>query len=415
MRLTLATLVAAAAALHAGCAGEPAPLDDAEVALPATAPVKIILDTDMASDCDDAGALGMLHAFADNGEAQIVGVMVSTGGDYGAPAADVINTFYGRPDIPIGTTRRADFWIQKGTNPSQAYDYEVFNKHLAQNFPSSLRSGDDAPDAVQLYRQLLAQAADQSVVIVTLGPLINVEQLLRSPADSFSSLAGVDLIKKKVKSLVVTGGNNPSGTSSNFSKEDAEIYLSPLVQGRPGDATTSWPGRIVWVGNNTGSSVNTGYSTNALPSSVHPIRKAYELFFKANGGGPRRQSYDQAGVYIAVRGTSDGLFSLVETGYQTMASVSAGETRWSAVSADPLGLPAGRRDHAYSTRVATTTSVAAAFQALMDQPPASTEPPAGGLDPDALVLEAEAAAGQPAFAPFRVVASATEGGGAYID
>ena len=36
------------------------------------APVKVIFDTDMANDCDDAGALAVLHALADLGEVEIL-------------------------------------------------------------------------------------------------------------------------------------------------------------------------------------------------------------------------------------------------------------------------------------------------------------------------------------------------------
>ena len=43
---------------------------------PAGAPIRVILDTDMDSDCDDMGALAMLHALADSGEAQILAVMM---------------------------------------------------------------------------------------------------------------------------------------------------------------------------------------------------------------------------------------------------------------------------------------------------------------------------------------------------
>ena len=35
--------------------------------LHAAEPVKLILDTDMSGDCDDAGALALLHALADRG------------------------------------------------------------------------------------------------------------------------------------------------------------------------------------------------------------------------------------------------------------------------------------------------------------------------------------------------------------
>lgn len=47
-----------------------------EVAVP-KGPVSVILGTDMGPDVDDAGALAMLHAFADGGKARLLGVMSS--------------------------------------------------------------------------------------------------------------------------------------------------------------------------------------------------------------------------------------------------------------------------------------------------------------------------------------------------
>lgn len=41
-----------------------------------TSAVKIIFDTDMHTDCDDAGALAVLHALADNWECDILAVIV---------------------------------------------------------------------------------------------------------------------------------------------------------------------------------------------------------------------------------------------------------------------------------------------------------------------------------------------------
>ncbi|MCK9316355.1 MAG: nucleoside hydrolase, partial [Verrucomicrobia bacterium] len=41
------------------------------------APAKIIFDTDMAEDVDDVGALALLHALADAGEAEILACMIS--------------------------------------------------------------------------------------------------------------------------------------------------------------------------------------------------------------------------------------------------------------------------------------------------------------------------------------------------
>ena len=44
---------------------------------PLTPPAKIILDVDLAEDVDDAGALATLHALANLGEAEILGILIS--------------------------------------------------------------------------------------------------------------------------------------------------------------------------------------------------------------------------------------------------------------------------------------------------------------------------------------------------
>ena len=65
--------------------------------------LKIIFDTDMGSDCDDAGALALLHAYADMGNVEIIGCIYSSGViPFGAGIVEAINTYYGRPEIPIG-------------------------------------------------------------------------------------------------------------------------------------------------------------------------------------------------------------------------------------------------------------------------------------------------------------------------
>src|SRR5947209_8178268 len=65
-------------------------------------PVKVLFDTDMDSDCDDAGALAILHALADAGEAEVLATMVSSLHPYSVPCVAAINRYYGRPDLPIG-------------------------------------------------------------------------------------------------------------------------------------------------------------------------------------------------------------------------------------------------------------------------------------------------------------------------
>src|SRR5262245_32156249 len=88
-RLALLTASACLSALPAG----------------AQAPVRVIVDTDLASDVDDVGALALLHALADRGEAEILATMVSSRNRHSVACLSALNTWYGRRDLPIGVVR----------------------------------------------------------------------------------------------------------------------------------------------------------------------------------------------------------------------------------------------------------------------------------------------------------------------
>lgn len=68
------------------------------------APVPIIFDTDVGNDVDDVLALAVLHALQSRGECKILGVTITKPDELAGPFVDALNTFYGRPDIPIGFT-----------------------------------------------------------------------------------------------------------------------------------------------------------------------------------------------------------------------------------------------------------------------------------------------------------------------
>ena len=66
-------------------------------------PVRIIYETDFTFDVDDVGGLAMLHALADAGEAELIGVSYNEVHQDAVAAIDAVNTWYGRGTIPIGT------------------------------------------------------------------------------------------------------------------------------------------------------------------------------------------------------------------------------------------------------------------------------------------------------------------------
>ena len=66
-----------------------------------TDPLKIIFDTDLGGDCDDAGTLAMLHRLCDKGEAELLAVTHCYATPWNAGAIDAINRYYGR-EVPVG-------------------------------------------------------------------------------------------------------------------------------------------------------------------------------------------------------------------------------------------------------------------------------------------------------------------------
>ncbi|GHU61146.1 hypothetical protein FACS1894123_00060 [Bacteroidia bacterium] len=167
-------------------------------------PVSVIFDTDMGPDIDDVGALTILHAMADSGEVRILATLASNQHEYSVPCIDLINTYYGRPDLPVGAPL---------TVPNQgAWPVKNWTETFTAHFPHRMKATADAPDAVQVYRRILAGEPDTSVVVVTVGFLTNLAALLQSPPDQYSPLNGKQLVSQKVKHLVSMAGVFPQGS-----------------------------------------------------------------------------------------------------------------------------------------------------------------------------------------------------------
>ena len=254
-------------------------------------PVKIILDTDMMTDCDDAGAFAVLHALADNGECEILGTVVSSKSPASALAVSVLNTYYGRPNIPIGVVKG------DGVELGSAY-----TQYLVDDFPHALKSADDASDATLLYREILEKQADHSVVIATIGYLTNISRLLQLPAGE-GHVSGIDLVKQKVKVWICMGGNfigNPPQDDLKLGNVNFQRDAASAVY-----AVEHWPGEIVFVGREVASvpsGVAIGESLAGTPPE-NPVRAAYSHYFA--GAFKNRHVADLATVLFAVRGPSD--------------------------------------------------------------------------------------------------------------
>ena len=249
--------------------------------LHAAEPVPIILDTDIMSDVDDVGAIAILHAMANRHEASILAIGVCVKNPWSSLCVDALNTYFGRPEIPLG--------VLKGPGADRKSRYA---EGIAREFPHALKSADDAPDAALLYRQVLAKQPDGSVVIVSIGLLTNLQNLLKTAPDQFSPLSGRDMVKQKVRTWVCMGGKFPQGKEYN------------LIADGPAAAYTinNWPTPIIFSGWEIGNEIVTGAGLRAAPTDS-PVRRAFDLYNGLKG----RQSWDETAVLYAVRGLNGGL------------------------------------------------------------------------------------------------------------
>ncbi|MEL6649690.1 MAG: nucleoside hydrolase, partial [Bacteroidota bacterium] len=172
---------------------------------PVSNKLPLLFDTDFGGDADDLGALAMLNHFHNQAEIDLLGVMCWNTETYAVSAIDAVNTHYGNPDIPIG--------LRAGETHDTDWNH---SKVIADQLPHDATQT-NVPEATKLYRQLLSQSADQSLVIVCVGPLMNIKRLLESPSDSISTLNGKELVHSKVKEFVIMGGRFPEGANEwNF-------------------------------------------------------------------------------------------------------------------------------------------------------------------------------------------------------
>jgi purine nucleosidase len=251
-------------------------------------PVKVILDADLDSDVDDAGALAMALNLHKEEVIDLIGVIVTSDDPYAPVCASAINTYHGFADIPVGFL----------AYPPTLRNHSRYTKNIATEFPSRMDSWRDAEDGVKLYRRLLAESPDESVVIVTVGHLTTLMGLLRSQPDDISPMSGPELVRGKVKRWVCMGGMYPEGKEANFYRPDhySTIYC-----------IDRWEKEVILYGWELGNQVITGGGRlKEMLSPTHPVYRSYELYNNFAG----RASWDQLAL-LELTDQAKNLFSYV--------------------------------------------------------------------------------------------------------
>jgi inosine-uridine nucleoside N-ribohydrolase len=278
-------------------------------------PVKIIFDTDMGNDVDDVMALCMLHTLQTRGAVELLAVTITKDHPQAAAFTDAVNTFYGRPDIPIGVVRNSPASELGRTNRYNPLA-DVQNEDGSQRYPHDLLSGEDAPEAVGLLRKLLAAAEDNSITLVQVGAFTNFQRLLASLPDTHSPLAGRELIAKKVKLLSVMGCTfQTMNWDTRFPEWNVRLdrpAAQALVEG--------WPTPIVWSGAEIGKAAL--FPREAIDRDFeyvkhHILKEAYILYKAPTPHHPNAPTWDPTAVLYAVY-PDRGYFDLSPEGRVTV-------------------------------------------------------------------------------------------------
>ena len=260
----------------------------------AAAPVKLIFDTDIGNDIDDALALAVIHALQSRGECELLAVTSSKDNPYSTLYCDVVNNFYGRPEIPLGRVEQGKT-PKDGSYVRKVVEYAPEGKPV---FPRRYDSADQLPEAVSLLRKTLAAQPDHSVALVVVGFSTNIARLLKSPADDISPLKGKELVSRKVKLLSQMIGRFEPGKPASFHeynvREDvpAARTLFELWPENVPVVASGWEiGRAI---QNRSTSILNDYNY----VKYHPVKLGYEYWHKMPYDRP---TYDLTSVLYAVR------------------------------------------------------------------------------------------------------------------
>ena len=258
----------------------------------------MIIDTDFSRWWDDATVIGLANVLHREGALNLLGVVTDIPNPVAVAAVDAINTAYGNAEIPLGAVAHSE----TDTSP------HGYSDALVQRLPHAVRSSADVPDAVTLYRRLLADAPDGSVVVVSVGAYTNIAGLLASPAAD-GAPSGRELVTTKVKRLVVMDGVFPGGWEA-VTNQKLDLDAAAAVVAGTADAP-AWPTPIAWVDGYDGIATRVGGKLCRQTAADHPMRIVYEELFEC--GPPGDGNWDAPALLYAI-GDVPKVFSILGRG-----------------------------------------------------------------------------------------------------
>ena len=251
-------------------------------------PVRVFLDTDIGPDCDDTAALAILLQLCWEGHARLLGVTHCTGSPYGLGTIDAICRLFG-VRVPLGTCNTPDFLAD---GPALCYTPSICGK-----FPNGFPPGDAQPDAADAFLRATEGAAQDSVTMITIGPLNNLARFLTQPRTA-------ERMQHCVRRIVMMAGS----FDGDFTEWNVEMDVPAMRT-----AAQVWKKELILCPFGAGADVLVGEPLARYPDN--PVKTAYSLF---NKGGLTRPAWDLVTVACAVL-KDKGPYALSEPGRLTVS------------------------------------------------------------------------------------------------
>ena len=267
-------------------------------------PINLIMETDIGNDVDDAIAMDLLYKYVDAGKINLLATCINKEGSAPGEFVDILNTWYGHPDIPIGIIHEGADCETDAINYAQAV-VQLKDKEGKPAFKRTLKDHTNLSEAHILYRKLLSKAADKSVVIASVGFSTNLSRLLETPADEYSKLTGKELVAKKVRLLVTMAGNFADQTQHEYNVVKDIPAAKRIFE--------EWPSPVVTSPFEVGIQVTypaTSIENDFGWAGLHPMVEAYKAYHKMPYDRP---TWDPTAVLFAVEG--EKWFTVSEPGF----------------------------------------------------------------------------------------------------
>lgn len=241
--------------------------------------VKLIIDTDLGCDCDDAGALAVANILHNRGAAEVLAVTHTLPDPAGAICIERINGYYGNR-FPIGLSKTANVDVERY--------FKRFAYPMAQG-----RKPPPTGESVEVMARTLARSPSK-VTVVGIGAFNNVAALLQNYPD---------LARDKLERLVLMGGCFPDDERPRL----AEFNVTCDIAAAQAVCALS-PVETVFCDYYHGDDVQTGLSL----AEGNPVREAYRLCELTT-----RSSWDLIAVLFAAQ-PRNPLFRLTPFGTVTV-------------------------------------------------------------------------------------------------